>query len=134
MSKEYLILLTFHEGTGQVAFYRDQYIIESLAEPKESYAIVEWLATQPGEVITPSHYWEASIDIIKKLAATKKIRPGDYFTCTCGDDLLWAFVYSTVDAIKTFDIKDTVPAFSIYEDTTDLVVECTLKPEEVYEI
>lgn len=134
MISEDLKILTFWKGNGQVAFYRDLNIIDALAEERDAYALDEWITTSPNEVITPAHYWESSIQLIKKIASDMRIQPGDYFTCTCGVDLLWAFVYATVDAIKTFNIKETVPAFSIYEDSTDLIVECTLKPEEVHNV
>lgn len=73
------------------------------------------------------------IDLMRSLAHRIIIEPGDYFTCTAGFDTIWILVYATPKSIESFNIKDSVPRFKLYEDSDNLAILCTLKPEIIDE-
>lgn len=133
MNNEELKIVTHWKGDGYVAFYRDLSIVEAVSKPSESFFLSEWITTAPDEVITPTNEWCAMIDLMRSLAHRIIIEPGDYFTCTSGFDTIWILVYATPKSIESFNIKDSVPRFKLYEDSDNLAILCTLKPEIIDE-
>lgn len=119
--------IKYRKGNGYVAFYKDLNIINDLSKVKNIEFLDEWITTEPNEEITVIHEWQAFIRFTQSFAKLVIVNPGDFFTCEQGDELLWAFVYATPEAIEAFKLKDTTQAFKLYDDTENICVQCTLK-------
>lgn len=119
--------ITYWKGNGYVAFYNDINIIKDMAKPRCSEFVAEWVTTEPGEAVTTIHEWQAFVRYTKTITQTIKVTPGDYFTCEEGKNLLWAFVYSTPEAVEAFNLENTTQAFKVYDNTENMFVQCNLK-------
>lgn len=120
-------VVTIWKGNGYVAFYKNLEVIKDLANLNTRSFLDEWVIEDNPTMVDE---WHAFIRCIKMHANLIDIKPGDFFTCTEKSELLWAFVYATPEAVEAFKISEHTQAFTIYPDTNNLCVQCTLDGPE----
>lgn len=122
-------VVTIWKGNGYVAFYKNLEVIQDLAKPYTLSCLDEWIIEDKPTLVDE---WHAFIRCIKAHAKTlDNIEPGDFFTCTDKSNLIWAFVYATPEAISAFKVDIYTQAFTLYPDTKNLCVQCTLDGPEL---